>query len=81
MSQKYHIATKPVFPMLPRIGRCGVIDCREDCAGCHNCVIKPCVYDHYRREAQHIRGIVDVPMILKVGSGGKEKDITGKKGL
>ena len=35
----------------PRIGKFGVIDWREDCARCHNCVKKGCVYGLYRDEA------------------------------
>jgi ferredoxin len=29
----------------------GIVDWREDCAGCHNCVKKSCVYGLYRDEA------------------------------
>ncbi|MEW6077945.1 MAG: glutamate synthase-related protein [Thermodesulfobacteriota bacterium] len=55
MPEKYHIHTKPVPPRLPRIGKHGIVDWREDCARCHNCVKKACVYDRYRQEAQYIR--------------------------
>jgi len=57
MPEKYHIETKTVPPRLPRIGKCGVVDWREDCAGCHNCVKKACVFDRYRQETQYIRGL------------------------
>jgi ferredoxin len=57
MPEKYHIRTKPVPPRRPRIGRFGVIDWREDCARCHNCVKKACVYDRYRQEADYIRSL------------------------
>ena len=60
MPEKYHIKTKPVLPRLPRIGKCGVVDWREDCAGCHNCVKKTCVFDRYKQEAKYIRGLTDV---------------------
>ncbi len=60
MPEKYHIATKRIPPRLPRIGKFGVVDWREDCAGCHNCVKKACVYDRYRQEAQYIKGLNDV---------------------
>ena len=60
MPEKYHIATKRMPPRLPRIGKFGVVDWREDCAGCHNCVKKACVYDRYRQEAQYIKGLNDV---------------------
>jgi ferredoxin len=55
MPEKYHIKTKPVPPQGPRIGKHGVVDWREDCARCHNCVKKACVYDRYRQEADYIR--------------------------
>jgi len=55
MPEKYHIKTTPVPPRLPRIGKHGIVDWREDCARCHNCVKKECVYDRYRQEAEYIR--------------------------
>jgi ferredoxin len=60
MPDKYHIETKNMLPRLPRIGKFGVVDWREDCAGCHNCVKKACVYDRYRQEMQYIRNLNDV---------------------
>lgn len=57
MPKKYHIDTKKVAPRLPKIGKFGVIDWREDCARCHNCVKKACVYDRYRQETQYIRDL------------------------
>ncbi len=60
MPNKYHIETKRVSPRLPRIGKFGVVDWREDCAGCHNCVKKACVFDRYRQEAQYIRDLKEV---------------------
>ncbi len=60
MPEKYHIETKKVLPRLPKVGKFGVVDWREDCAGCHNCVKKACVYDRYRQEAQYIKDIKDV---------------------
>jgi ferredoxin len=64
MPEKYHIATRTVPPRRPRIGKCGVVDWREDCARCHNCVKKACVYDRYRQEAQYIRGLSDVDALF-----------------
>lgn len=55
MPEKYHIHTTPVPPRLPRIGKHGIVDWREDCARCHNCVKKECVYDRHRQEAEYIR--------------------------
>ena len=60
MPEKYHIKTAYVKPRLPRIGRYGVVDWREDCARCHNCVKKACVYDKYREENTFIRDIDEV---------------------
>ena len=57
MPEKYHIHTKPVPPRLPRIGKHGIVDWREDCARCHNCVKKACVYDRYRQEADYLRNL------------------------
>jgi ferredoxin len=60
MPEKYHIETKKIAPRLPKVGKVGVVDWREDCAGCHNCVKKACVYDRYRQEAQYIKDIKEV---------------------
>jgi ferredoxin len=57
MPKKYNIHTTPVPPRLPRIGKYGVVDWREDCARCHNCVKKACVYDRHREELEYIRNI------------------------
>jgi ferredoxin len=59
MPEKYHIQSKPIPPRRPRIGHFGIVDWREDCARCHNCVKKACVYDRYRMEAEFIRGLRD----------------------
>jgi ferredoxin len=60
MPQKYHIETQPVPPRRPRVGKFGVIDC----AGCHNCVKKACVYDRYRQEADYIRTLEAVDALF-----------------
>jgi ferredoxin len=57
MPKKYHIETKKVPPRLPKIGKFGVVDWREDCARCNNCVKKACVYDRYRQEMQYIKDL------------------------
>ncbi len=64
MPEKYHIKTKPVPPRRPRIGKHGVVDWREDCARCHNCVKKACVYDRYRQEADYIRSMGEVEALF-----------------
>jgi ferredoxin len=64
MPEKYHIKTQPVPPKSPRIGKFGIVDWREDCARCHNCVKKACVYDRYRQEADYIRNLTDVDTLF-----------------
>ncbi|HNX23800.1 MAG TPA: glutamate synthase-related protein [Spirochaetota bacterium] len=64
MPEKYHIETKPVPPRRPRIGKYGIIDWREDCARCHNCVKKACVYDRHRDEIKYIRNMEDVDALF-----------------
>lgn len=64
MPEKYHIKTQPVPPRRPRIGKYGMVDWREDCARCHNCVKKACVYDRYRREAEYIHSLADVDALF-----------------
>ena len=64
MPEKYHIETKPVPPRRPRVGRFGVVDWREDCARCHNCVKKACVYDRYRQEAEYVRTLEAVDALF-----------------
>jgi ferredoxin len=64
MPEKYHIETRPVPPRRPRIGKYGIVDWREDCARCHNCVKKACVYDRYREEANYIRKLDEVDTLF-----------------
>jgi ferredoxin len=64
MPEKYHIKTKPIPPRRPRIGKYGIVDWREDCARCHNCVKKACVYDRHRQEAEYIRNLSDVDVLF-----------------
>jgi hypothetical protein len=64
MPEKYHITTKPVPPRRSRIGKYGIVDWREDCARCHNCVKKACVYDRHRDEIKYIRTIESVDALF-----------------
>ena len=64
MPEKYHITTKPVPPRRPRIGKYGIVDWREDCARCHNCVKKACVYDRHRDEMKYIRNLESVDALF-----------------
>ncbi len=52
---KYHIHTYPVPPRQRPVGKLGVVDWREDCSNCHNCVKRDCVYGFYRDEADTLR--------------------------
>jgi ferredoxin len=47
---KYHIHTEPAPPRFRTEGKLGVVDWREDCSSCKNCVKKGCVYGLYRDE-------------------------------
>lgn len=64
MPKKYHIETKPVPPRRPRTGKYGIVDWREDCARCHNCVKKACVYDRHRDEMNYIKNLEDVDALF-----------------
>ena len=51
MPAKYHIHTHPAPPRFRPVGKFGIVDWREDCASCHNCVKRACAYGFYREEA------------------------------
>ncbi len=51
MPAKFTIHAKPAPPRLRPIGKLGIVDWREDCSSCHNCVKRSCVYGLYRDEA------------------------------
>jgi ferredoxin len=48
---KYHIHSHTAPPRYRPEGKLGIVDWREDCSRCHNCVKKGCVYGLYRDEA------------------------------
>jgi ferredoxin len=52
---KYVIHTKPAAPRFRSVGKLGIVDWREDCSNCHNCVKRGCVYGFYRDEADTLR--------------------------
>jgi ferredoxin len=64
MPERYHITTQPVPPRRPAIGRLGVVEWREDCARCHNCAKKACVFDRHRQETQYIGGLGDLDVLF-----------------
>ena len=51
MPAKYSIHTAAVAPRVRPVGKLGIVDWREDCSSCHNCVKRGCVYGLYRDEA------------------------------
>ena len=55
MPLKYHIHTKPARPRVRPVGKLGIVDWREDCSTCHNCVKRACVYGLYRDESERLR--------------------------
>ncbi len=55
MPLKYHIHTKPAHPRVRPVGKLGIVDWREDCSTCHNCVKRACVYGLYRDESERLR--------------------------
>ncbi|HOX38314.1 MAG TPA: glutamate synthase-related protein [Candidatus Brocadiia bacterium] len=55
MPEKFHIHTAPVPPRHRPVGKLGIVDWREDCSNCHNCVKRSCVYGLFRDEADALR--------------------------
>ena len=58
MPAKYVIHHKTAKPRFRPIGKLGIVEWREDCSGCHNCVKRGCVYRLYRDEADTLRNEV-----------------------
>jgi len=55
--KKYHISTRPAPPRFRRVGKFGIVDRREDCSACHNCVKRECIYDCYKDEDSRLRKV------------------------
>ncbi len=55
MPVKYVIHSTPAAPRLRPVGKLGIVDWREDCSSCHNCVKRACIYGLYRDEADTLR--------------------------
>ncbi len=58
MPAKYHIQVVPAPPKRKLIGRYCIVDWREDCSACHNCVKRECAYDVYNRERDRLHDTV-----------------------
>ena len=54
MPMKYHIHTEPSPPRVRVVGKLGIVEWREDCSSCHNCVKRDCVYGFFRDEADRL---------------------------
>jgi ferredoxin len=59
MPAKYHIHMRPAPPRHQPIGKYGIVDWREDCSACHNCVKRECAYDVYDKERDRLLGTLD----------------------
>lgn len=57
MPKKYHIPTRLAPPRFRRVGKFGIVDRREDCSACHNCVKRECIYDCYKDEDARLRKV------------------------
>jgi len=52
---KFHIRTEAARPRVRPVGKLGIVDWREDCSSCHNCVKRGCVYGFWANEAERLR--------------------------
>lgn len=59
MPAKYHIHTSPAPPRNKPIGKYGIVDWREDCSACHNCVKRECAYSVYNDERDRLSESVE----------------------
>ena len=59
MPAKYHIHTSPAPPRHKPIGKYGIVDWREDCSACHNCVKRECAYSVYNDERDRLHETID----------------------
>jgi len=59
MPAKYHVHTQIAPPRNKPIGKYGIVDWREDCSGCHNCVKRECAYSVYDAERDRLRETKD----------------------
>ncbi len=59
MPAKYHIHIEPKPPKNKVIGKYGIVDWREDCSACHNCVKRECAYSVYDEERDRLQGATD----------------------
>jgi len=55
MPAKYQIHSHHVPPRKKPIGKHGIVDWREDCSACHNCVKRECAYSVYNDERDRLQ--------------------------
>jgi ferredoxin len=55
LPERYHIPTAPTAARFRPIGKYGIVDWREDCARCRNCVKTACVNDVWSSERAYDR--------------------------
>ena len=55
MPAKFHIHIEHAPPRVRPVGKFGIVEWREDCSSCHNCVKRACAYGLYRDEADTLR--------------------------
>jgi Conserved region in glutamate synthase len=53
LPERYHVPTVPTPARFPKIGRYSIVDWREDCARCRNCVKNACVSGVWPLERVH----------------------------
>lgn len=50
MPEKYYIHAKSATPRKRPVGKYGIVDWREDCSSCRNCVKRECIFSVYHKE-------------------------------
>ena len=68
MPPKTHIHTEPVTPRVRPVGNLGIVDWREDCSSCHNCVKRGCSGSGLHESNCAARWTSRVDTILHIGS-------------
>ncbi|MGA2285093.1 MAG: glutamate synthase-related protein [Dehalococcoidia bacterium] len=53
MPERYHVPVAPSAGRFPRIGKYSIVDWREDCARCRNCVKNACISGIWPLERAH----------------------------
>ncbi len=59
MPAKYHVHAHHTPPRHKVVGKYGIVDWREDCSACRNCVKRECAYGVYDDERDRLRNAPD----------------------